>query len=161
MKKLIVIAAMSACGAFAADKNDWENPEVNSINRLPARTYAMPLADESAALSDALVPETPYAVSLNGEWKFRWVGDPARRPAGFHEVGFDDSKWTDFPVPDGPTLANVSPFSTEKLSPSSTTLAPNRLVTFLNSTTVICSRPSLSCSRIREWRGTTRSPRAA
>ena len=99
MKKLIVIAAMSAYSAFAADKNDWENPEVNSINRLPARTYAMPLADESAALSDALVPETPYAVSLNGEWKFRWVGDPARRPADFWGADFDDGDWATIDVP--------------------------------------------------------------
>ena len=99
MKKLVAMAAMSAFGVFAADKNDWENPEVNSINRLPARTYAMPLADETSALSDALVPETPYAVSLNGEWKFKWVGDPARRPVDFWNVDYDDSDWGTIDVP--------------------------------------------------------------
>ena len=99
MKKLAMLAAVSALGAFAADRNDWENPEVNSVNRLPARTYTVPLADEAAALSDALVPETPYAVSLNGDWKFKWTGDPARRPADFWEVGFDDSGWGTIDVP--------------------------------------------------------------
>ena len=69
MKRIAFIAAMAACGAFAAEEpNDWENPAVNSINRLPARTYAMPLADEASALTDALEPATPYALSLNGDW---------------------------------------------------------------------------------------------
>ena len=78
MKRIAFIAAMAACGAFAAEEpNDWENPAVNSINRLPARTYAMPLADEASALTDALEPATPYAMSLNGDWKFNWVGDSA------------------------------------------------------------------------------------
>lgn len=44
----------------------WEDPAVNSRNRLPPRTYAMPLADETSALTDALEPETPYRQSLNG-----------------------------------------------------------------------------------------------
>ena len=68
MKKIAVVIGLAACGAFAAETNDWENFEINSINRLPARTYAMPLADEQAAFSDALEPATPYAVTLNGDW---------------------------------------------------------------------------------------------
>ena len=43
--------------------NDWENPAINSINRLPARTFAPPLATGEAALTDALVPESPYVLS--------------------------------------------------------------------------------------------------
>ena len=33
---------------------EWEDLSVNAINRLPPRTYAMPLASEAAALTDAL-----------------------------------------------------------------------------------------------------------
>ena len=100
MKNAIVaIAGFAVCGAFAAEVNDWENLEVNSINRLPARTYAMPLADEAAALTDALVPETPYSISLNGEWKIKWVGDPKRRPTDFMDPDFDDSGWAAIDVP--------------------------------------------------------------
>ena len=44
----------------------WQNPAVNSINRLPARTYAMPLADESAAWPDALQPEPPFCMAHPG-----------------------------------------------------------------------------------------------
>ena len=99
MKKIAAIACLAACGAFAAEVNDWENPAVNSRNRLPARTYAMPLADEQAAFSDALEPATPYAFSLNGDWKFKWVGDPARCPLDFWKTDFDDSGWATIDVP--------------------------------------------------------------
>jgi len=51
---------------------EWENPEVNAINRLPARTYSMPLASESGALSDLLEPPTPYRKMLNGNWNINW-----------------------------------------------------------------------------------------
>ena len=99
MKRIAVAIGLAACGAFAAEVNDWENPAVNSINRLPARTYAMPLADEQAAFSDALEPETPYKMSLNGDWRFFWVGDPARRPLDFWKTDFDDADWATIDVP--------------------------------------------------------------
>ena len=97
-----VIGLMCAAGtmsALAAPTNDWENLEVNSINRLPARTYAMPLADEQAALTDALEPETPYALSLNGIWKISWAGNPALRVKDFWKEGYDDSDWLTIDVP--------------------------------------------------------------
>ena len=99
MKKIAVVIGLAACGVFAAETNDWENFEINSINRLPARTYAMPLADEQAAFSDALEPPTPYAVTLNGDWKIKWVGDPARRPLDFWKPDFDDADWATIDVP--------------------------------------------------------------
>ena len=79
--------------------NDWENPAINSINRLPARTFAPPLATAEAALADALEPESPYVRSLNGNWKFHWCGDPAKRPEDFWRTDFDDARWPDIDVP--------------------------------------------------------------
>ncbi len=79
--------------------NDWENPALNSINRLPARTFAPPLATAKAALTDALEPESPYVRSLNGNWKFHWCGDPAQRPEDFWRSDFDDARWPDIDVP--------------------------------------------------------------
>ena len=95
----VFTASMVAFAAFAADINDWENPAVNSRNRLPARTYSMPLENEQAALSGELDPSTPYRLSLNGDWKIFWVGDPARRPLDFHKPDFDDSSWATIDVP--------------------------------------------------------------
>lgn len=78
---------------------EWEDLSVNSVNRLPPRTYAMPLASEAAALTDALVPETPYVKSLNGNWKFSWAGNPELRVKDFWKVDFDDSQWYEIDVP--------------------------------------------------------------
>lgn len=92
-------AALSFCALGAAEPNDWENTAVNSRNREPARAYSMPLADEKAALTDDLEPETPYRMSLNGDWKFNWCGSPDQRPLDFWKTEFDDSAWFTIDVP--------------------------------------------------------------
>ena len=60
---MMLLCLLTAAAAVAVP--EWENPEVNAINRLPSRTYSMPLASERDALADALEPETPYRKSLN------------------------------------------------------------------------------------------------
>ena len=108
MKKHMLIGAAALAAARlcaaptpedAARPEPWADASVNSINRLPAAAFLPPLADEAAALSDALVPETPYVKSLNGDWRFKWVGDPARRPLDFWKEDFDDSTWGTIDVP--------------------------------------------------------------
>lgn len=99
MSIVFAAAATASAAAGSVSTNDWENVEVNSRRRLPAATYAMPLADAAAALGDSLEPETPYAISLDGTWRFRWAGDPARAPAGFEKTDFDDSQWGEIDVP--------------------------------------------------------------
>ena len=91
------LAVFAVFSAFAAEP--WEDPAVNSLNRLPPRTYSMPLADEAAAFTDAIEPETPYKMSLNGMWKIKWVGDSARRPQDFFKADFDDGDWQEIDVP--------------------------------------------------------------
>ena len=105
MKK--IQSALSIVGLFVAVQGladadcrpEWEDLAVNSVNRLPPRTYAMPLADEQAALSDALEPETPYVKSLNGVWKFSWAGNPQLRVKDFWKADFDDRDWLTIDVP--------------------------------------------------------------
>ena len=93
---LCTVAAASLCGA---QSNDWENLSVNSINREPARTYTMPLASVEAALSDALEPETPYKMSLNGTWKISWAGNPDLRVKDFWRSDYSDADWLTIDVP--------------------------------------------------------------
>ena len=93
-------AAILVSVATAEEKvHEWENTAVNSINRLPARTYAMPLAAETDALTDALEPETPWKLSLNGDWKISWAGRPQDRVMDFWKADYDDSKWLTIDVP--------------------------------------------------------------
>ena len=96
---LVSLAAAGNETPNAPVRPEWEDLAVNSINRLPARTYSMPLASEEAALTDALCPETPYALSLNGIWKFAWAGNPALRIRDFWKPDFDDADWLTIDVP--------------------------------------------------------------
>ena len=98
-REIMTLATLALLTATAATANDWENPAVNSINRLPARVYSMPLADEKDALTDALEPVTPYKMSLNGTWRFSWAGNPALRAKDFARVAYDDSRWFTIDVP--------------------------------------------------------------
>ena len=99
MKNSIVILAMLGASLCIAQINDWENLSVNSLNREPPRTYSMPLADVSAAFTDAIEPDTPYKMSLNGIWKISWAGNPDLRVSDFYRTDFSDSDWLTIDVP--------------------------------------------------------------
>ena len=96
---LLVGSAMQFGVSFAGAAVEWNDPQVNSVNRLPARTYTVPLADEEAALTDELEPASPYRLSLNGMWKYSWAGNPDLRAKDFWKVGFDDADWFSIDVP--------------------------------------------------------------
>ena len=72
MRKLFLSALLLSMGCSFCFSQvlapELEDPTVNSINRLPARAYSMPLASVKDALTDALEPSTPYVQSLNGDW---------------------------------------------------------------------------------------------
>ena len=101
MKRIPVCLLLTMAVSMFADlpAAEWEDLAVNSINRLPARSYTLPLADESAALTESLNPESPYSKSLNGIWKISWAGNPNLRIKDFWKKDFDDSHWFTVDVP--------------------------------------------------------------
>ena len=99
MKARIVLGSAIVASLCGAQPNDWENLSVNSINREPARTYSMPLASEAAAFTDAIEPETPYKMSLNGIWKISWAGNPDLRVKDFYRTDCSDADWLTIDVP--------------------------------------------------------------
>ena len=84
--------------ALRRGNRDWENECVTEINRRPARADGYPLARVADALTEEL-PQTPYAKSLNGRWKFAWNGSPKQRPADFWRADYDDADWLEIDVP--------------------------------------------------------------
>lgn len=78
--------------------NDWENPEVVHINRLPPRAYAFPYPDEASALIGER-GASPWFQLLNGNWKFHYSETPAQAPIGFDDISYDVSGWDDIQVP--------------------------------------------------------------
>lgn len=84
--------------SITAQVNDWENPAVFEINRLPSRATFMNYADRQSALSDEY-SLSPYYMSLSGKWKFNWVPKPADRPVDFYKDNYDISSWKEIAVP--------------------------------------------------------------
>lgn len=67
-----------------AQVNDWENPAVLGINKLPYHaTLQLPSKEK----------ECKEIVSLDGQWLFHWSRDPESRPADFYREDYDVSSW--------------------------------------------------------------------
>jgi len=78
MKKttIFIISASIALLAAADELPPWRNPKVSSINRLPARTVAVPCesAEVALAIAKGEMPrtESKWLQTLNGTWGFKW-----------------------------------------------------------------------------------------
>jgi len=92
-----LLLIFSVATAFA-DAPDWENEQVLHINTEPPRAAFVPFATVTEALSGDFT-NSPFYFSLNGAWKFNWVGNPGERPTNFFQPDFDDSAWTNIDVP--------------------------------------------------------------
>jgi len=66
--------------------SDWQNPEITGRNKLPGRFQQLPY-------SSAGDIESPWALSLDGEWQFKWYPNPAQ------EKEEKTKDWKTLPVP--------------------------------------------------------------
>ena len=92
----VLVMTSIAGGATAAP--DWENPHVLGIDKEPGHCTSVPFEDLWSA-SEGYRTSSPWFHSLNGRWKFHWVGNPSVRPVDFYKPSFDVSKWDVIPVP--------------------------------------------------------------
>ena len=74
----------------------WQDPYKIKENKLPGRNLALPFDLHDECSSD----DSPYKLSLNGTWRFRWQEGLATgvNPAQF-AADFDDRNWDETPVP--------------------------------------------------------------
>lgn len=75
---------------------NWENPMVVQMNKEKGHVIAFPYENEKEALAGK---ESPYVLSLNGQWKFHWQRGLKNEPQDFQRVDFDDSGWGEIKVP--------------------------------------------------------------
>lgn len=99
MKKLLMtLAAFAGVMPVAAQQPEWLDPEVNQINR--KETVSDYFAYENLDLArQADKSASGLYLSMEGDWRFRFVTNANERPEGFYAIGYDDSDWTSFPVP--------------------------------------------------------------
>lgn len=92
----------------APDGTEWQNPEAYAHGKLPPRALVHSFADHQEALG--VLPEhSSYIQSLDGLWRFRWVGNPQERTKDFYTRDFDDSLWDQVTVPMNWNIYGIQP----------------------------------------------------
>ena len=100
MKKRLFLCTLLA-GSFmwaTAQKGEWQNPEINAVNRAPMHSHYFAYESEEAAREGIKENSSNY-LSLNGTWRFNWVKDADDRPTDFWKRDFNDKGWGEIPVP--------------------------------------------------------------
>ena len=95
---LLLILCLTSLTMSAADKTPvWKDPVVNQQNREPRRAdfFAFESIDKAKGDKSA----SARFLSMEGMWKFNFVNNHQDAPKDFFSLKYDDSQWTDFPVP--------------------------------------------------------------
>jgi beta-galactosidase len=98
-KKHLSLLLWSITSLTLTAQNEWDDVSITQVNREAAHTLSIPFGTEVDAFNGKSLEESPWYLSLNGVWKFKWAPDPARKPADFHVNTFDDSAWDNIDVP--------------------------------------------------------------
>lgn len=80
------------------DKPWWLDTEVNEVNTMAPRAAFFAYETEDLAKAGQKARSERY-LSLEGKWKFNFSNDHDKAPRDFYSLKYDDSRWTDFPVP--------------------------------------------------------------
>ena len=101
MKRFLfsLLAASTVAGAMPQTFREWQDPEVNAVNRAPMRAAHFAYASDEAALDTQDAKSSRNYLSLNGVWKFNWVNDASDRPTGFWNKDFNDRNWSSIRIP--------------------------------------------------------------
>ena len=75
----------------------WQDPNVNQVNREVRRADFFAFESMEKAKGDK--SQSSRFLSMEGMWKFHFVKNHQDAPMGFFSLKYDDSQWTDFPVP--------------------------------------------------------------
>ncbi|MFR9580680.1 MAG: glycoside hydrolase family 2 TIM barrel-domain containing protein [Rikenellaceae bacterium] len=95
---LTAILAFTAITTVSAQKNEWQDPEINSVNRAPMHVPYFAYASQSEADS-ACKESSQNFMTLNGDWRFNWVRNAEDRPMDFYQSDYNDRDWGYMPVP--------------------------------------------------------------
>ena len=97
-KSIIVgLATMLSVTMNAQSFKEWQNPEINAVNRAPMHTNFF--AYESIEATKSNKEKSSNFMTLNGIWKFDWVANVDARPTDFWKLEFNDKGWNDLQVP--------------------------------------------------------------
>ncbi|MDD2437154.1 MAG: glycoside hydrolase family 2 TIM barrel-domain containing protein [Massilibacteroides sp.] len=95
---LITCALFLSATSLFAQKNEWQDPAVNEINRAPMHVNYFAYETQDAALK-GIKEKSSNFMTLNGTWKFNWVKNADARPTDFYRLDYNDKGWDNMPVP--------------------------------------------------------------
>ena len=100
MKKQLLLGILGSCifTGQAQTFKEWQDAEINAINRAPMHANFFAYENTDAA-TKAVKEKSANYMSLNGTWKFFWVKDADARPTDFWKTGFNDKGWDNMQVP--------------------------------------------------------------
>lgn len=99
--------------ASTPDGNEWQDPQRLALNKEQPRADFYPFGSLQSALK-VLPDRSEYYHSLDGQWKFRWVGNPWERDSTFHQPGRDLSDWDTIEVPGSWNVQGLQKDGTKK-----------------------------------------------
>lgn len=100
MKKHLMTGLLAALALTvnAQSFKEWQDPEINAVNRATMHTNYFAYESVDAA-SRGAKEQSSYFMTLNGTWKFFGVKNTDARPVDFWKVDFNDKGWSTMPVP--------------------------------------------------------------
>lgn len=100
MKKYVITGLFTilAVAVNAQSFTEWQDPNVNSTNRLSMHTNYFAYESMEAAMEGNKEASSNF-MTLNGIWKFNWVKNADARPVDFWKPHFNDKGWNEISVP--------------------------------------------------------------
>jgi len=100
---LSAVALLLSSTATAQTMKEWDDVSITGLNRERAHSLEIPVTSAEDALAAYAQTDaweaSPFCMSLDGTWKFQWVGRPEQASNTFFQDSFDASGWDDIEVP--------------------------------------------------------------
>lgn len=95
---LLCMLALTGWADGLPTYKEWHDMSVNEINRLPVHASFFAFESEQLALRGDKRQSERF-LSIDGDWRFRWVENADQRPEDFFLTTLDDSQWQTLPTP--------------------------------------------------------------
>ena len=103
MKKYLLPAlGLLPIVASAQELPEWQNKDAFRLGQLDPHECVVPYASGPSAvkaIADQKFTDSPWYMSLNGKWDFKWTQNPAKRPADFYKPEYSTAGWDKINVP--------------------------------------------------------------
>lgn len=101
-KQALISILLLPVALFAQQLPEWQQPDALRLGQIDPHTCVVPYADKPGVvsqISDQRYSDSPWYLSLNGKWDFRWSADPDARPRDFFRPDYSTDGWDKIQVP--------------------------------------------------------------